>query len=129
MVNFLFIMHQNIHDAVWRVGVVEGYNATGYDEDSRRLQEAYGLAGWGFDNSQPDNHFAHFAYGHGRGLRGSGGGGGTTGAAAEYPYGVPTGNRAGAYVILQALVALSSWVRLLYYFKGILRLGTLVHTL
>ena len=138
MVNILFLLHQEVAGSVWQMGVVEAYNATDFAMAAgRRLAEEHMVAGLdmafslaAFEDEVPFDGFLpeHVA---GRILRGSGGSSATGGltAAAMYPYGVPTGNRAGAYVILQSLVALSTWIRLLYYFKGILRLGTLVHTL
>lgn len=43
--------------------------------------------------------------------------------------GIVTGEKPTLYIVLQAVVSLLSFLRLLFYFKGVLRLGALVHTM
>jgi len=61
---------------------------------------------------------------HGRFLKA--GAGSSSSATAN---GLQTGVRPSLYIILQAVVSLLSIIRLLFYFKGNLRLGALVHTI
>ena len=95
----------------------------GFNEEYESVDGSFSIF-----NYSPWHQVMRLDHAHARMLRGAGGGG-SDDPAAYYPGGLPTGLSAGAYVVLQALVALSTWLRLLYYFKGILRLGTLVHTM
>ena len=96
----------------------------GFDDDGSWAEwSLLSYSPWHQVMRQNEAHLLHM-----RALKGGGGGGGG-GADLAVDSGVPTGMAAGAYIILQALVALFTWLRLLYYFKGILRLGTLVHAM
>ena len=147
LVNALFFVNGYIFQSLRRPAdeLSQGINPDDYVSSSGRRTHAlpgslsfdevgiFGGSGGILDTHNFDHEsvahqflFQHSPW-HARLLRAAGSG--TADLAYSYPGGLPTGYYAGAYVILQALVALSTWIRLLYYFKGILRLGTLVHTM
>ena len=125
-VNSLFLYHAFIFIpmAITRQNPEYAFNVTDVileEAGARRLHADDGLDLYGMmgDDMQTD--------GHGRYLKGAGGG--SSAAELIFPGGVPSGRVAGIFVILQAAGSLCTWIRLLYFFKGILRLGTLVHTM
>ena len=89
-------------------------NATGglIDNGRRLLGSPMGDGGDGFEDLYG---------GAGRILRATASGGAST------SYG--SGLRVSVYIILQAITSLLSILRLVFYFKGVLRLGALVHTM
>ena len=132
-VNVLFFVNGYIFESVRRPASAEsqGVNTTELFGGGRMLATDDLVDLFGYDEGDGgvgSTFLFRYSPWHARLLK-SAGGGGDEATIASYPGGIPTGYYAGAYVILQALVALSTWIRLLYYFKGILRLGTLVHTM
>lgn len=137
LVNALFWVNEYIFESVQRVGdedsrvnVTEILNpvrrnlggSLEFFHDSRDSSYSHGSS-----NDLEESFLLRHSPWHARMLKGASAS--TASIIASYPGGIPSGYYASAYVILQALVALISWIRLLYYFKGILRLGTLVHSL
>ena len=116
-INTLFLLRDHVPSAL----IQRNVTGNAIDYYGRRLYEpdlgavAFGgeldLAGGGNDVA-------------GRLLRASGGSGGD-----GFGTDISTDNRPGVYIVLQAIVSLLSFLRLLFYFKGVLRLGALVHTM
>ena len=135
-INVLFVLRDFVPDAL----LYTIPNATEVAEGGRRLgeelldqllveprlphyqphyQHSFG-GGMGFGAGEAE----YDALGHGfRNLKAKSGNAGADVEVGE------TGYQAGAFVLLQSIVVVTSTLRLLYFFRGLLRLGALTHTL